>query len=265
MRNRIESMAKKGFRKFGLDVSYAGRDSDLYINCLAGALSVQKPLNIIQVGANDGKFGDPIYEFVKENKNYTNIVLIEPLENLLPYLKGNYDYHPSTEIFNNAIAEDKSGTSSIQLYRIKKDYWSDIDAGYGESWPDYRVPTGVTTSDKSKLINWASDKIPPELDPDEVIEEFNVDTIRPRTVLQKSTNIDKVHLLQVDTEGMDDKVVYSFFDEEIYPSIINIEKKHLSESRKDKFNHRLRDEGYRTYDYTSSERLALKNTKITNI
>jgi len=265
MRSRIESIAKGVFRKFGLDITYAGRNSELYNNCLAGALSIQTPLNIIQVGANDGKFGDPIYEFVKANQQQTRIVLIEPLEQLLPYLQDNYDYHPSSEIFNSAVAEDGDKKTTIQLYGIKKEYWSDIDAGYGEDWPEYRVPTGVTTSNKSKLINWASEKIPPELDPHEVIEKFDVDTIRPEAVLKKSKIIDEVHLLQVDTEGMDDKVVFSFFNDNIYPNIINIEKKHLSEKRKKEFNDRLVKNGYEIYDYTSSERLALRNVNLSSV
>jgi hypothetical protein len=44
-------------------------------------------VNIVQVGANDGKTNDPIYDFVSDNKYKTNIILIEPAKQVTPYLR----------------------------------------------------------------------------------------------------------------------------------------------------------------------------------
>jgi len=259
MRSRIESLVSESLKKVGIDIGYVNntvRNPEKYINVLEGAISVRKPLNIIQVGANDGKYNDPIYEFVKKRKNSTNIILIEPLEMLIPYLKENYEYHPSAEIFNKAVGE-RENTSSIYLYRIKKEYWDDIDSR--ESVPDYRAPTGVTTSNKDRLFRWASENVQSESEPEHIIEEFEVEMIQPRDILNQSDIMEDVQVLQVDTEGMDDKVVYSFLEEGIRPNIINIESKHLSRDKRKKYDKRLSELGYEIYDYVSGEKLALRH------
>jgi FkbM family methyltransferase len=223
---------------------------------LSTAIAVQPSFNVIQVGANDGKYNDPIYDFVKEYKDRTNIILVEPQEELIPYLEDNYAYHPSSEVCNKAIGPNES---KIQLYRVGREYWDKIDVDYGEDWPAYRVPTGVTTSSREQLINWVSEHVQTKSQPDEIIERYDVDVSKPETVLNHSETIDEVHLLQVDTEGMDDEIVYAFFEDEIYPSLINIESKHLSESQQDKFESELARRGYKVYNYTASETLALKS------
>jgi FkbM family methyltransferase len=258
MREVIEPIIKDTLHKFGIEISYISPDykPDLYDTILSTAISVQSSFNIIQVGANDGKYNDPIYEFVKKYDNRTNIILIEPQEELIPYLKDNYSYHSSSEVYNKAIG---SNESTIQLYRVRREYWDKIDIDYGDDWPDYRAPSGVTTSNREQLLNWVSEHIQTQLQPAEVIEGYNVDVIRPKSVLDYSEIIDEPHLLQVDTEGMDDEVIYNFFADGIYPGIINIESKHLTEGQKQNLDRILLSEGYKTYNYTTSEKLALKS------
>lgn len=227
MRGSIESLIKRGFQKAGLEISYASSpdyDPNLYRNVLRGAIAVKNPFTIVQVGANDGKYNDPIYDFVRDNQERTQIALIEPQEELIPYLEENYSYHSYADIYSGAIGLENG---SFELYRIKKEHWGAVDAGYGDDWSDYRVPTGVTTSDQQQLAKWVSENIQSNRHPNEIIEQYSVEMVRPSSILKKS-EMDSVCLLQVDTEGMDDEVVYSFFKEDIYPNIINIEIKHLS-------------------------------------
>lgn len=258
MREKVESLVRKSLRKVGIEISYVTPDykPGLYDTILTASVSIQPSFNIIQVGANDGKYNDPIYDFVKEYKNRTNIILIEPQDELIPYLKENYSYHPSSEVYNKAIGADES---TIQLYRVKEKYWDEINVDYGKDWPDYRVFTGVTTSNKEQLVNWVSKHVQTELQPSEIIEQYDVDVIQPSTIITRSQIMDEVHLLQVDTEGLDDEVVYTFFDNGVYPSIINIESKHLGKDQKDEFERRLTDEGYDVYNYTAGETLALRS------
>ena len=155
MRGSIESLIKRGFQKAGLEISYASSpdyDPNLYRNVLRGAIAVKTPFTIVQVGANDGKYNDPIYDFVRDNQERTQIALIEPQEEFIPYLKENYSYHSQADIYNKAVGVQQE---SFELYRIKKEYWDAIDPSYGGDWPDYRAPTGVTTSDRQRLVEWA--------------------------------------------------------------------------------------------------------------
>jgi len=254
----VERSVKGSLRNFGIDISYVRNKQncpEMYMNCLRGAMSVKKPLNIIQVGANDGKHNDPIYDFVRSNKHHTNIVLVEPIETVIPHLERNYTYHPSAEVVNKAIGRE-NGT--IRLYSIKEKYWGDIDTGYGDNWPDYRIATGVTTTNKNQLLNWISKNVQTQSTPNEVLTYFDVEIISPRSIIDESDIINEIQLLQVDAEGMDDDVVYSFFDDNIYPNIINIEKKHLSKESMEEYDKKLQNKGYNVYNYTSNEMIAIK-------
>ena len=259
MRDMIKSQVKSFLRKFGIDISYVNeksRNPRMYENSLRGAISVKKPFNIIQVGANDGKYNDPIYDFARRYKNSTNIILVEPINAVIPHLEENYSYHPSSEIVNKAIGDQES--SSIQLYGIDQSNWDDINAGYGEDWPDYRIPTGVTTTNREQMLQWISENVQSDANPESIIEEFDVEVAQPDSMINQSQNMDDVQLLQVDAEGFDDEVVFSFFEADVYPNIINIESKHLSQERQKKYDQRCKNEGYDVYNYTSSEKLAMK-------
>lgn len=249
-----KSLARRGLSTFGLGASYE-ENNEFYTNILRGGLAVKGHLNIIQVGANDGKYGDPIYKFVQKNKQHTNIVLVEPQEKLIPYLKENYNSHPSVEILNKAVA--LSDESHTKLYRIKEEYWSDVDTSYGHEWPDYRIPTGVTTSNKNKLLNWASNNVDSSSKPESIIEGVRVENYRPSRIISESAIIDDVDLLQVDTEGMDHKIVYSFLEDNIFPNIINIEDMHLNHPQLGEFDKRMNENSYEIYDYSDLERIAL--------
>ncbi|MDL0121725.1 FkbM family methyltransferase [Halobacterium salinarum] len=256
MKQKVKSLIKNSLQKVGIEVSYVGgpdRDPQMYINTLRGGVSVKNPFNIVQVGANDGKYNDPIFDFVKTHKDITKIILIEPQEELIPYLKENYTHHPEFEIYNKAIGKEET---TLCMYRINKQYWNDIDVGYEENWPDYRVPTGITTSDREQLSEWVSTKT--DLSPDEAIERYDVNVVQPNSILNESGIIDEVDLLQVDTEGMDDEVVYSFFENDIYPRIINSEIKHLDDNQQNRYDKKMANNGYEVYDYAYGEKLALK-------
>jgi len=129
---------------------------------------------------------------------------------------------------------------------------------YGENWPNYRVPTGVTTTDKDRLIQWVIDNVQSESSTEKIIETFYVDLIQPNSLLNQSSIIDEVHLLQVDTEGMDDEVVYSFLHNGVFPNIINVESKHLSKKDEIKYERILIKKGYDIFNYTWKEKLAIR-------
>ena len=116
----------------------------------------------------------------------------------------------------------------------------------------------MTTSDKAELLQWVSENVDSELEPEEIIERSEVESYQSEKILQESDIMDNIDVIQVDAEGVDDKIVYSFLDAGIYPSIINIEKRHLSNSEIEVFNNRLKSGSYEVYDYTASELLGLR-------
>ncbi len=84
-----------------------------------------------------------------------------------------------------------------------------------------------------------------------------METISPEELLVNSSIMNKIQLLQVDTEGMDAEIVYSFLESNIYPNIINIESKHLSKIEKNRYKQKLNKQGYTLYDYTPDETIAI--------
>ncbi|MCS4142545.1 hypothetical protein [Salinibacter ruber] len=230
---------------------------ELFLKKIQGALySNSSPrVNIVQVGANDGKTNDPIYDFIRENKENTNIILVGPTKQVIPYLRGNYSFHGTAEIVNKAIGLDNE--SSLELYGLKEEYWEYVSDQYNKDWPDYRAPTGIVSSDREYVRKWISENVTLEKSEDDMLKTFRVGSVSPKQILRQSNIMDSVDILQVDVEGMDDSVVYSFFRNSLYPSIINIEKNHLSNEREEKYDMRLKDNDYQLFDYSDREKLGI--------
>ena len=74
-----------------------------YNQALDNLIKSKGRLNIAVVGANDGKINDPIYRFVKQNVDSTQVLLIEPFKPVVSFLEENYRFHPSHKIANCAI------------------------------------------------------------------------------------------------------------------------------------------------------------------
>lgn len=117
---------------------------------MGSVLACRRPLRLVQIGANDGVINNPLYSFVMKHSDRTEILLIEPNVYLLPILAGNYRDHPAHTIAGVAVG----GTSSICLYTVASEYWPDCQPPYAKSWPMYRAPTGVTSSDRHHVERW---------------------------------------------------------------------------------------------------------------
>jgi len=216
-----------------------------------------KKVNIIQVGANDGKYNDPIYDIVKKNADITNIILVEPIYQIIPYLEKNYSYHPSASIVNKAVGQRND--KSLKLYGVKKEFWKKVKTGSNNNWPTYRDPTGIVSYDKRHVKRWIAENVEDRSDPSKILDSFEVEKIRPKKIANKIDKSSKIHILQVDAEGMDDEVVYSFFGDNIYPKVINIERNHLSHEDIEEYKKTLTNNGYSCYEYSERELLGVRD------
>ena len=71
-------------------------------------------LNFIQIGANDGEYGDPLRRFI--TKYAWRGLLVEPQPAVFAKLQKNYSDHKERLVFENvAIA---SGVSSIEMFKL---------------------------------------------------------------------------------------------------------------------------------------------------
>jgi len=85
---------------------------DLAIGTLMQASS--KPFRFIQVGANDGIYGDPLRAYIE--RHHWHGILVEPQPDVFARLIENYSGSRENLIFKNiAISPDQS---TLRLYRV---------------------------------------------------------------------------------------------------------------------------------------------------
>ncbi|MDX2248175.1 MAG: FkbM family methyltransferase [Bacteroidia bacterium] len=204
---------------------------------------------VIQVGANDGINNDPIHKFVRRDK--WKGVLLEPqkdiFENSLQKL-----YRRNSEIVTlNAALGESDGIA--HLYKI----------GFSNS----RWATGLASFEKQVLVDaFASGYVKRKADeenisvppnPEDQIQIEEVPVICPKTLMAKY-RIEKIDLLQIDTEGFDYRIIQIFRVSETKPRVIIYENIHLSAPDREACVQHLRENGYRV-KVKGANTLAMRN------
>jgi FkbM family methyltransferase len=166
----------------------------------------------VQIGANDGNKNDPIKESIE--KYDLSGLCVEPVGRPFNRLKRRYRRNPKILLENSAIS-DREG--KVTLYRDRKN----------DKLCSLRMP---------KRRRFARR-----------MYEIEVEAMRLLTLIRKH-NVNRIDLLQIDIEGMDDMVVYQINDLSTLPTIVNFEFEHLSKERTDAVVSFLRSKGYETID-----------------
>jgi FkbM family methyltransferase len=189
----------------------------LALRMLSGA-----DLFFVQVGAFDGRTGDQLHEWIA--RYHWRGILVEPQPRYFAELQRTYADRPDLVLKNAAIGETR-GTRT--LYTIRDDveglpWWApqvaSFDRAYVES-KQLRDPAGG-----------------------DVIESVAVPCVPFEDLL---SGIERLDLLQIDTEGYD-AAILAMFDFDAYrPQIVRFEHVHLSASDHDSSIERLADYGYR--------------------
>ena len=207
-----------------------------YQSAVLALAATRDCLQICVVGANDGRFGDPIYPLVSRDlATRTEIILFEPQEYLIPYLSNHYAFHPRHKIVNAAIGP----SSDLELHVVKPEAWSFMSPPYAKAWPQYRAPTGVASSERRVVLSWVSKHCPDHLDPESMVAKLSVSCSPLVEAFEKLKHPLQLDVLQIDAEGMDDEVLYSCDIEQTTPSIVLLERSHLSPDRVQKLRRYL--------------------------
>ncbi|MBW4535793.1 MAG: FkbM family methyltransferase [Pleurocapsa minor HA4230-MV1] len=160
---------------------------------------------ILQIGANDGKTGDPVHSIITQD-NWSGI-LVEPLPNLYNELCHTYSHLSKFKLENCAIAKEDG---MVKLYRVRAD----------ESLPEY---VKLLASFNRDVILKQKPLIP---NIEQFIEVVEVPGISLTSLIKKHC-IQHVNLLQIDTEGFDYEILQMAFQSNLLPDIINFEYTHL--------------------------------------
>jgi FkbM family methyltransferase len=163
-------------------------------------------LTFIEVGANDGEFNDPLREYIV--KFQWRGVLIEPQPDVFERLKLNYAGQSDRLSFENvAISTD---TAPIALYRLP------------DSCPLSRqkFAAAVASSNQGRTARLLPVK-PHQL------EKVVVPTAQLDDIIVKH-HLAGLHILQIDTEGLDWEVLQTLDLTKNRPLLIRYEHGHLS-------------------------------------
>jgi FkbM family methyltransferase len=165
-------------------------------------------VKFIQVGANDGKFGDPLRKYIL--KYPWHGILVEPQPDVFVKLCENYaPFADQLKFENVAIAE---GQTTIAMYRLASGAKSGVSDG------TYR----------SSVVSACADVTARQLGirPRD-LERFLVPctTLDDLIIKHHATDLD---ILQIDTEGYDWQVLKTLKFSNARPAIIQFEHGHLS-------------------------------------
>ena len=193
-----------------------------------------RKINIMQVGAHDGKTNDPIYKFIVNNYNHINLLCVEPQPELCVKILNNYDKLKQVlHIFNGCVGDGAKHTS---FYRVKPRFWQYyIDCSQWASLSREHIVRHI--------IGYINPKSIPNFDIDELIENISVPCEAGSYLVNKFLN-DKLDILQVDAEGYDDEVIYSCNIPNLRPSVINYEYKNLNTVKDLSLEKYLKEYGY---------------------
>lgn len=158
-------------------------------------------LFFIQIGANDGRSFDPIYQFVTRNHSRVRGIVVEPVREYFDELVVTYKKYPSVIAINSAIHNSER---EMTLYKVDPDRMKGLSAwAKGIASFDGRhhtlsgIPSDAIVSEKVRCM--------------------------PLNELLESHRVAEIDLLQIDTEGYDSEIIRNLDFGTIKPRIIHFE------------------------------------------
>lgn len=185
-------------------------------------------LRFIQVGANDGKFGDPLRRYIL-GCDWRG-VLVEPQPEAFEQLRQNYAGCEDRLFFEN-VAVTTGPQSEITLYRARASY---------QQTDRNTVSASSVASIDARVTSYQLKVSPSDL------EAIRVKTSRLDDLVAKYA-LRQFDLLQIDTEGHEWKVLQTLDLSKTQPTLIQFETGHLSQPDFGRIADHLAAHGYVLY------------------
>jgi FkbM family methyltransferase len=168
-------------------------------------------VTFIQIGSNNGKHGDPLYDSILTKK--WQGILIEPIPYLFEELKKNYVENKDNLIFeNSAIAHERG---QLKFYRLQRSNLPNLPRWYEQ-----------LGAFNKEVVMKHRESIPSF---DDLLVEDTVNAITFDDLLQKYT-LPKVNLIHIDTEGYDFEILKMIPFASLNVELVMFEHIHLSDS-----------------------------------
>lgn len=190
------SLLKKGFRI--QNVHYF----DFLDSLLNQLIERNDKIYFLQIGANDGKRFDPIYEFVIRNKKKVSGIALEPIEQYYNELVKTYKNFNQIQTVKKAIHNSEK---SLTMYKVDKkfeDRVPELAKGIASFNAEYhkkvKIPSAYMVKEQIDCISL-----------EELVRDYKVDKT--------------IDLLLVDAEGYDYEIISNLDFSLISPRIIHFE------------------------------------------
>lgn len=202
LKGTLKKIVKRILRKKGYCIRSTDRVA-FFESLIETFLRKNKDMFIIQIGANDGKVNDSIYEFVTSNPQTVRGILIEPVKDYFEELKINYKKCPNVTLLNMAIHNSRKEMTIYRVDPIKMEQ---------DGLPQWTKGIASFNKDHHQISGT----------PKDVMVEEKVQCISLNDLLKK-LKVAKVDLLQIDTEGHDSEIILNLDFKVIKPKIIHFE------------------------------------------
>ncbi len=179
---------------------------------LSNYSKLKSKIFFIQIGANEGKKTDPLYNYISSYR--WEGVLVEPVKFLFEKLESNYKMYSEQLFFENVAIGKEDGKQIFYYVKAKEDievpFWAEELGSFDK---EVILKHKIYIAEIESLI---------------IEEEVQVTSI---SNLQKKYDIKELDILMIDTEGYDFNILITYPFYEIVPDIIIYEHKHLGNTR----------------------------------
>lgn len=168
---------------------------------------------VVQIGSNDGCFGDPIRNVILKRKNW-KALFVEPVPYLYKRLCENYGDNKRFRFINAAVNEGVAADF----------YWVNPSANlHIKNLPPWYDQLG--SFDREHILKHLNGVLEPYIEKT-IIRGITL------SELFSTGNIKKIDLLHIDTEGYDWKILSQLNLERYTPTMIIYEHNHLTDAEK---------------------------------
>lgn len=241
-------------------IAQDGHPHNLLINSISRIVDQG---TLMQIGANVGAVGnDPLYKILREpHMNSWKKYFIEPIPSLYERLVENYKDIANSSFINAGIQSIAQTRSNHGMAQPTIMYCYDWERLAGQVPPWF---SQICSMQKDRLhhpydVN-KQKTLPGNLT--DYIVEYTITEHNVPSLLQES-HVNKIHILVIDTEGMDDIIVSDFMTEtEIRPWLIVYEDVLLSQERREKIETLLKNKGYSVFPGKGQDTIALHSNEL---
>lgn len=200
----------------------------------------------VQIGAHEGKAGDPLRICIRELG--LRGVLVEPQPGPFAALRANYADQPQLA-FERAVIAPTDGVA--RFYRVDPQFWRKHGLHAGS---DSEISSLKREQIRFHVALFGGKKLATR--EDEYLAWDDLPALTLPTLLARH-NMPAPDLIQIDAEGFDYEIV-RMIDWSNAPALVHYETVHLSEADRIASWALLRDNGYRLYATDSYNSLAIR-------